>query len=146
MEDQGRHNEVETTQQTDNVKTDNRRDDQESSVLWTRRFGEQTAPYPSAPTFSNSSESSQNLVGVCPPVAIPTGSFATMYRDTRYKISVYHGHNRGELYDLETDPWEFDNLWDDPKHQSLKCDLLLKNFDAAMLTGIDVGSRRIAPM
>ena len=95
---------------------------------------------------SHISQKSQNLIGVCPPVAVPAGTFGTMFRDKRYKISVYHGHNRGELYDLETDPWEFDNLWDDPHQQSLKCELLLKNFDAAMLTGIDVGTRRIAPM
>ena len=78
----------------------------------------------------DNSKKSQNLSGVCPPVAVPTGTFGTMYRDKQYKISVYHGHNVGELYDLDTDPWEFDNLWDDPNCQSLKCDLLLKNFDA----------------
>lgn len=88
----------------------------------------------------------QQLNGVCPPVAVPTGTYGTMYRDRRYKMSVYHGHNCGELYDLENDPWEFTNLWDDPEQQSLKCELLLKNFDAAMLTGVDVGTRRIAPM
>jgi arylsulfatase A-like enzyme len=69
-----------------------------------------------------------------------------MYRNRRYKISVYHGHNLGELYDLEADPWEFNNLWDDPDSQSLKCEMLLANFDASMLTGVDVGTRRIAPM
>lgn len=74
------------------------------------------------------------------------GSYGTMYRDRRYKLSVYHGHKLGELYDLEADPWEFDNLWDSPVHQPIKSELLLKSFDAAMLTGVDVGSRRIAPM
>ncbi len=74
------------------------------------------------------------------------GSYATMYRDRRFKLIVYHGHNLGELYDLEHDPWEFENLWDSPEHQSLKSRLLLRSFDAAMLTGVDVGTRRIAPM
>ena len=36
-----------------------------------------------------------------------------MYRDERYKIVVYHGHEQGELYDLQEDPGEFKNLWDD---------------------------------
>ncbi|MFQ5731276.1 MAG: sulfatase [Planctomycetaceae bacterium] len=78
--------------------------------------------------------------------ASSSGSYGTMYRDRRYKLVVYHGLNTGELYDLEADPWEFDNLWDLPAHQALKTELLLKNFDAAMLTGVDVGTRRIAPM
>lgn len=73
-------------------------------------------------------------------------SFATMYRERRYKLVVYHGHNLGELYDLETDPWEFDNLWEHPDCQTLKCDLLHKSFDATMLLTVDVGTRRIAPM
>lgn len=73
-------------------------------------------------------------------------SFATMYRERRYKLVVYHGHNLGELYDLDSDPWEFNNLWDNPEHQTLKCELLHKSFDATMLLTVDVGARRIAPM
>jgi arylsulfatase len=75
-----------------------------------------------------------------------TGTFATMYRDRRYKLSVYHGHELGELYDLESDPWEFDNLWDKPEAQELKHELIAKSFDAHVLLTTDVGSRRIAPM
>lgn len=74
------------------------------------------------------------------------GTFGTMYRDGRYKLCVYHGHPVGELFDLENDPWEHNNLWDDASRQQIKCDLLKANFDAAMLTGVDVGTRRIAPM
>lgn len=32
--------------------------------------------------------------------------------DGRWRMSLYHGHDWGELYDLETDPGEFENLWD----------------------------------
>lgn len=73
-------------------------------------------------------------------------TFATMYRDDRYKLVVYHGHRLGELYDLQIDPWEHNNLWDEAEHQTLKCDFIHRSFDATMQTSIDVGSRRIAPM
>ena len=75
-----------------------------------------------------------------------TGTYATMYRDRRYKLSVYHGHNVGELYDLEQDPWEFNDLWDHPDYQRLKNELIYASFDAHVLLTTDVGSRRIAPM
>jgi arylsulfatase A-like enzyme len=78
-------------------------------------------------------------------LAQPDASFATMYRDARYKLVVYHGHNLGELYDLENDPGEFDNLWDDPAHQTLKLDLMQRSFDASMLA-MDRGPRRIGPL
>ena len=74
------------------------------------------------------------------------GSWATMYRDQRYKLVVYHGMGLGELYDLHEDPWEFDNLWDDTAHQSTKADLVFASFDSHVLLTTDVGSRRIAPM
>ena len=75
-----------------------------------------------------------------------TGTFATMYRDRRHKLVVYHGHNLGELYDLQIDPWEFDNLWDSADHHDLKSELIARSFDATVLTTTDIGSRRIAPM
>jgi arylsulfatase A-like enzyme len=73
-------------------------------------------------------------------------SFATMYRTRRYKISVYHRDNLGELFDLENDPHEFDNLWDDPAYEEIKNQLILESFNDHVLKTTDVGSRRIAPM
>lgn len=67
-----------------------------------------------------------------------------MYRDRRYTLAVYHGHGVGELYDLQEDPGEFVNLWDEPNHRDLKLELLWRSFDTAMLEGVDVGTRRIA--
>lgn len=75
----------------------------------------------------------------------PDGTFATMYRDRRYKLVMYHGHAHGELYDLETDPGEFENLWDTSSAQSLKMDLMKRSYDASMLA-MDRGPRRIGPM
>ncbi len=73
-------------------------------------------------------------------------SYATMYRNRRYKLVVYHGHNLGELYDLNNDPWEHENLWDDPAFLALKSNLLQASFDQSMLLSVDVGTKRIAPM
>ena len=75
-----------------------------------------------------------------------TGTFATMHRTRRYKLVVYHGKGLGELFDLESDPWEHENLWDSPAHAELKHRLLAESFDAHVLLTTDVGSPRIAPM
>ena len=75
----------------------------------------------------------------------PDATRATMYRQRRYKLVVYHGHGLGELYDLEQDPGEFDNRWDDPAHAGLKADLLLESYATAM-GAVDVGTRRVGPM
>lgn len=78
-------------------------------------------------------------------VNLPDHSFATMYRDEHYKLVVYHGHEEGELYNLTTDPGEFDNLWHIPENQNLKLELLKRSFDASMFA-MDRGPRRVGPM
>ena len=74
------------------------------------------------------------------------GAFATMHRTAKHKLSMYHSHGVGELYDLEQDPWEFDDLWDDPAHQEIKHALIRESFDAHVMLTTDMGSARIAPM
>ena len=76
---------------------------------------------------------------------MPDASVATMHFDGRYKLIVYHNHQLGELYDLENDPDEFDDLWDSAAHQALKLELLQRSFDATML-GLYRGPDRIGPM
>ena len=75
-----------------------------------------------------------------------TGTYGTMHRTRRYKLCVYHDKNLGELYDLQEDPWEFNNLWDSKDHQQIKHQLILDSFNAHVCLTTDVGSRRIAPM
>ena len=69
-------------------------------------------------------------------------SYATMYRDRRYKLCVYHGNDYGELYDLVNDPNEFENLWEVPEARELRYRLLKESFDASMVI-TDPGSTRI---
>ena len=46
------------------------------------------------------------------------------YIEHGWRISVRHGETWSELYDLENDPHELTNLWDDPAHQLQKNRLL----------------------
>jgi arylsulfatase A-like enzyme len=77
-------------------------------------------------------------------VDLPNHSFATMYRDQRWKLVVYHGTGLGELYDLENDPFEFRSLWDEPALLATKADLLQRSFDASV-AALDYGPRRVMP-
>ncbi|MCC5831115.1 MAG: sulfatase-like hydrolase/transferase [Phycisphaeraceae bacterium] len=56
----------------------------------------------------------------------PTTMHLVTYVDRQYKITVYRGRTHGELYDLENDPRETINLWDDPRAAELKSELLLR--------------------
>lgn len=76
---------------------------------------------------------------------LPGGSVATMQFDGRYKFIRYHNHNRGELYDLHSDPGEFDDLWESAAHQELKMELALRSLDAALMNQYH-GPPRIGPM
>ena len=41
-----------------------------------------------------------------------------------WRMSVYQGAEWGEIYDLENDPDEMRNLWDEPSHASIRAELI----------------------
>lgn len=45
---------------------------------------------------------------------------ATSVRNKHHKMTVYHSLHTGELYDMEKDPGEFQNLWNDPNARGAK--------------------------
>ena len=73
------------------------------------------------------------------------GTRASMFFDGRYKLASYHSCGLGELYDLQEDPGEFDNLWHDAGHLALKARLIQRSYDAQM-TSLYAGPARIGPM
>lgn len=56
----------------------------------------------------------------------PTTIHQKTYVDSRYKITVYYNQSYGELFDLEQDPGEVHNRWNDPEYAELKQELLLR--------------------
>ena len=58
----------------------------------------------------------------------PAG-YATMVRTKRHKLVAYHESESGELYDLEEDPDETHNRWDDGACQKVKLNMLKRLCD-----------------
>ena len=50
----------------------------------------------------------------------------------RYKMTVYRGQDYGELIDLQDDPRELKNLWDDPAAADVKAEMLRRFVDAEL--------------
>jgi len=58
------------------------------------------------------------------------------FRTERYRLSYYLPEREGELYDLESDPEEFANKWDDPAYRSVRGELF-ERAAAAMMQACD---------
>jgi arylsulfatase A-like enzyme len=58
----------------------------------------------------------------------------TMYRSPRYKLIHYSGLDRGELYDLQEDPFEYENLWISEEFRDLREEYTRKCLDATVFT------------
>lgn len=53
----------------------------------------------------------------------------TMVYDGRYKLARYHSIDKGELYDLDKDPNETINLWDNDEYKDVKTEMLIRLSD-----------------
>ncbi|MCJ8331105.1 MAG: sulfatase-like hydrolase/transferase [Lentisphaeria bacterium] len=62
----------------------------------------------------------------------PTTIHVKTYVNKRYKLTVYLNRDYGEVFDLELDPEELNNLWNDPEFQDLKNQLICELLHADM--------------
>ena len=67
-----------------------------------------------------------------------------MYRDDRHKLVNYHGLGYGELYDLESNPLEDNNLWEAPSAAALRAGLTQNSFDATVAACAPGPTRSVA--
>jgi len=58
----------------------------------------------------------------------------TIVRTERYKLVAFHGIDSGELYDLERDPNETHNQWDNPDYSAVKLALFKRMCDRMAFT------------
>ena len=62
----------------------------------------------------------------------PTAIHLKTYIEDRYKITVYYSQPYGELFNLEADPKELNNFWNDPDSANLKAELTAKFLSAQL--------------
>ncbi|MGH7091291.1 MAG: sulfatase-like hydrolase/transferase, partial [Stellaceae bacterium] len=83
-----------------------------------------------APLFAGSSAHHDALLieeeGQRAQVGFPSHVRVRSLVTERHRLSLYDGIDWGELYDLERDPDELTNLWDDPASGALRAELVLR--------------------
>ena len=62
--------------------------------------------------------------------------FQTMIRNDKWKLVHFCDADYGLLIDLENDPDEFNNLWDDPDHAAIKNELLITLLNWRVRSGV----------
>jgi len=65
--------------------------------------------------------------------------FMTMVRTEDWKLVHFVDHEEGQLFDLDADPEEENNLWNDPDVQNKKQDLLTRMLEWRIETGLQSG-------
>ena len=69
-------------------------------------------------------------------------AYTTMIRTQTHKLTVAHDQGTGELYDLEQDPREIHNRWDDPAYADLRHRLLVRLADRMAWTADPLPERQ----
>jgi arylsulfatase A-like enzyme len=64
-----------------------------------------------------------------PSTSTPNGLEESWPQFAAITCNVRYDGTEGELYDMKNDPLQWHNLWDDPKHKSLKSDLIADLYD-----------------
>jgi uncharacterized sulfatase len=62
----------------------------------------------------------------------PTKVHLRTYVEERYKMTLYRDQTYGELFDLQDDPSEMHNRWDDPNFAEIKCALMRRCLNAEL--------------
>ena len=77
------------------------------------------------PALEGSDETGRDLVfAEHPPDGVYHGPYMTMIRGERYKLVHFLNQDYGQLFDLEADPGEIENRWDDAALADVKRELL----------------------
>lgn len=63
----------------------------------------------------------------------PTRVHIRTYIEQRYKMTIYRDQPHGELFDLETDPDERHNRFDDPQYQEVKSEIAGRFLNAELV-------------
>ncbi|MEZ4658866.1 MAG: DUF4976 domain-containing protein [Caldilineaceae bacterium] len=62
----------------------------------------------------------------------PSAVHLRTYVDDRYKLTIYRDHAYGELFDLQEDPHEVRNRWDDPAYAAVKAQVMHRFLNAEL--------------
>lgn len=84
------------------------------------------ADHPRAPISAALVEEDEDYLGL---------RLRTLVTD-RYRLTAYSGQAYGELFDLQEDPSEYENLWDDTGKVGLKQELLVQLLEKTMETDL----------
>lgn len=62
----------------------------------------------------------------------PSAVHLRTYVDERHKLTIYRDHAYGELFDLQEDPDEVHNRWDDPTYAAVKAQVMHRFLNAEL--------------
>jgi Domain of unknown function (DUF4976) len=74
----------------------------------------------------------------------PVKPLLTSVRTTQWKLNYSDNAKYGELYDLQNDAGEFNNLWNDPHHKDMQ-QAMMQTLMTRMIDAIDPLPLHVAP-